>query len=96
MVKPDVKARTGTFLGEFSYVRLGSGPQNLVILPGTTLDNRPPTRFAAWAYRFGFGRFAEDHAVYVINRRRGMPSGYTTRDMAADYARRTSASPGRS
>jgi pimeloyl-ACP methyl ester carboxylesterase len=80
-------AETGTFLGEFSYVRLGNGTQNLVILPGTTLENKPPTRFAAWAYRFGFGRFAEDHTVYVVNRRRGMPPGYTTRDMAADYAR---------
>ena len=77
---------TGTFLGEFPYVRIGSGPENLVILPGITLDNEPPTRFAAWTYRLGFGRFARDYAVYVINRRRGMPPGYTTRDMAADYA----------
>ena len=87
MSKTDATAQTGTFLGEFSYVRLGSGPQNLVVLPGTTLDNRPPTRFIAWAYRLGFGRFAEDRTVYVVNRRRGMPAGYTTRDMAADYAR---------
>jgi pimeloyl-ACP methyl ester carboxylesterase len=77
---------TGTFLGEFSYVRIGSGPEKLVILPGTTLENEPPNRFAAWTYRFGFGRFAKDYTVYVINRRRGMPPGYTTRDMAADYA----------
>jgi pimeloyl-ACP methyl ester carboxylesterase len=78
--------QTGTFLGEFPYVRFGSGPENLVILPGLTLENEPPNRFAAWTYRLGFGRFAKGHAVYVINRRRGMPSGYTTRDMAADYA----------
>lgn len=77
---------TGTFLGEFPYVRLGSGPENLVILPGTTLENEPPNRFAAWTYRLGFGRFARGYTLYVINRRRGMPSGYTTRDMAADYA----------
>ena len=77
---------TGTFLGEFPYVCFGSGPENLVILPGLTLDNEPPNRFAAWTYRLGFGRFARDYAVYVINRRRGMPSGYTTEDMAADYA----------
>jgi hypothetical protein len=32
---------TGTFLGEFPYVRFGSGPENLVILPGLTLDNEP-------------------------------------------------------
>jgi len=77
---------TGTFLDEFPYVRFGSGPENLVILPGITLDNEPPNRFAAWTYRLGFGRFARDYAVYLISRRRGMPPGYTTRDMAADYA----------
>ena len=78
---------TGTFLREFSYVRLGNGPQNLVVLPGITLENAPPNRFAAWTYRLGFGRFAKNRTVYVINRRRGMPPGYTTQEMAADYAR---------
>jgi pimeloyl-ACP methyl ester carboxylesterase len=78
---------TGTFLGEFPYVRFGSGPKKLVILPGLTLDNEPPNRFAAWTYRLGFSRFARDYTVYVINRRRGMPPGYTTRDMARDYMR---------
>jgi pimeloyl-ACP methyl ester carboxylesterase len=78
---------TGTFLGEFPYVRVGNGPENLVILPGITLENEPPNRLAAWTYRLGFGRFARDHTVYVVNRKRGMPPGYTTQDMAADYAR---------
>jgi pimeloyl-ACP methyl ester carboxylesterase len=77
---------TGTFLGEFPYVRIGSGPENLVILPGLTLENEPPSRVAAWTYRFGFGRFAKNYTVYVINRMRGMPAGYATRDMAADCA----------
>jgi pimeloyl-ACP methyl ester carboxylesterase len=78
---------TGTFPGELPYVRLGNGPENLVILPGITLENEPPNRLAAWTYRLGFGRFAEGHTVYLINRRRDMPSGYTTQDMAAEYAR---------
>jgi len=78
---------TGTFLGEFPYVRVGNGPQNLLILPGITLENEPPNRVAAWTYRLGFGRFARDHSVYVVNRKRGMPPGYTTQDMAADYTR---------
>jgi pimeloyl-ACP methyl ester carboxylesterase len=78
---------TGTFLGEFPYVRIGNGRENLVILPGITLENEPPNRIAAWTYRLGFGRFAKNYSVYVINRRRGMPPGYSTRDMAQDYAR---------
>jgi pimeloyl-ACP methyl ester carboxylesterase len=86
VIEKQAAMETGTFLGEFPYVRFGSGPQNLVILPGTTLENEPPSRVAAWTYRLGFGRFARDYTVYVINRRRGMPPGYTTRDMAADYA----------
>ena len=78
---------TGRFLEEFPYVRFGNGPENLVILPGITLENEPPSRLAAWTYRLGFGRFADGCTVYVINRRRGMPPHYTTQDMAADYAR---------
>jgi hypothetical protein len=80
-------AETRTVLGEFPYVRLGNGVQNLVILPGITLNNGSPNRFAAWTYRLGFGRFHRDHTVYVVGRRRGMTAGYTTQDMAADYAR---------
>jgi len=75
------------FLGKFPYARFGDGPENLVILPGITLQNESPSRLDAWTYRLGFGRFARDRTVYVIKRRRGMLSHYTTRDMAADYAR---------
>jgi pimeloyl-ACP methyl ester carboxylesterase len=81
------KSTTETFPGEHPYVRFGNGPENLMILPGITLQNEPPSRLDAWTYRLGFGRFARDHTVFVVNRKRGMPPGYTTRDMAADYAR---------
>ena len=86
MTEKKAATETGTFLREFPYVRIGNGQENLVILPGLTLENEPPNRFAAWTYRLGFGRIARDYTVYVINRRRDMPSGYTTQDMAADYA----------
>ena len=78
---------TGTLPGGLPYVRFGNGPENLVVMPGITLENKAPNRLAAWMYRLGFGRFAEGRTVYVIHRRRDMPPGYATRDMAADYAR---------
>ena len=84
-MRPTVE--TGTFLAELPYVRVGNGPQNLLILPGITLENEPPNRLAAWTYRLGFGHFARNYTVYVINRKRDMPPGYTTQDMAADYTR---------
>ena len=87
MIEKKAAMGTGTFLGEFPYVRIGNGRENLVILPGITLENEPPNRIAAWTYRLGFGRFASDYTLYVISRRRGMPSGYTTEDMAKDCAR---------
>ena len=77
----------GHFLGEYPYVRFGSGRENLVILPGITLENEPPNRLAAWTYRLDFGRFARAYTVHVINRRRDMPLGYSTQDMAQDYVR---------
>ena len=79
MIEKKAAMETGTFLGEFPYVRIGNGRENLVILPGITLENEPPNRIAAWTYRLGFGRFARDYTLYVISRRRGMPSGYTTK-----------------
>ena len=87
MIGKRAAVETGTYLGEFPYVRFGRGPENLVILSGITLENEPPNRLAAWTYRLGFGRFARAYTVYVINRRRGIPLGYTTQDMAQDYAR---------
>jgi len=52
-----------------------------------TWYNGPPDRYGTGTSRLGFGRFAKNYTVYVSNRRRGMPPGYTTRDMARDYAR---------
>jgi pimeloyl-ACP methyl ester carboxylesterase len=83
----EAATEAGALPGGLPYVRVGSGPENLVILPGITLENGAPRRIARWTYRLGFGRFAREYTVYVVGRRRGMPPGSTTRDMAADCAR---------
>ncbi len=58
---------------------------NLAVFPGLGDALMPATaapRFAAWSYR-AYARF---YTVWVISRRRELPAGYTTRDMARDYA----------
>ena len=40
-----------------------------------------------WDFPSQYQRLAETSTVYIISRRRNMPKGYNTRDMAADYAR---------
>ncbi len=62
-------------------MRIGDGPENLVVLPGITLDNRPPGRLVTQAHR------SASAASRKINRRTNMPPGWTTRQTVADYAR---------
>ena len=40
-----------------------------------------------WFLRWYYRRFADEYLVYLVSRKRRLPSGYTTRDMAADYGR---------
>ena len=79
------KPQSGRFVGELPFVRLGEGPRALVIFPALGDAVRDVTAMSwrlAWYYR----AFAGDHRVYFISRKRGLPAGYTTRQMAADYA----------
>lgn len=67
------------------YIRFGTGPRNLVILPGlgdglqTVKGTALPM---AWMYR----EFAKDYTVYAFSRINELPEGYTTWDMARDQA----------
>lgn len=63
------------------YVRVGSGPNPLVILQGLMFENKPQRGMTA-----GYGFLGRDYTVYSVLRRPGMPTGYTLADMADDYA----------
>jgi pimeloyl-ACP methyl ester carboxylesterase len=79
------KPQSGHFVSELPFVRFGEGPRTLVIFPALGDAVRNVTDLAwrlAWYYR----SFADDHTVYLISRKRGLPAGYSTRQMAADYA----------
>lgn len=76
---------TGRLVNEFPYVRLGNGKEKLIVLPGLNDALQPVTsmpRYSAWSFK----RFARTYSVFLVSRKRGLPEGYSTRDMAADYA----------
>lgn len=69
--------------GIMDFIRFGTGPRNLVMLPGLG-DGLQTVRGTAipmaWMYRI----FAKDCTVWCFSRKRSLPEGYTTRDMARD------------
>jgi pimeloyl-ACP methyl ester carboxylesterase len=64
---------------------VGNGARHVVILPGLA-DALWAVTDPSWDVAQHYRRLADAFTVFVISRRRGMPSGYTTKDMAADYA----------
>ena len=80
------KPESGYLVGELPFIRFGEGARTLVIFPpinDSLQDVTDGARFLRWYYR----RFADEYTVYLVSRKRRLPSGYTTRDMAADYGR---------
>jgi hypothetical protein len=78
---------SGLLIDEFPYIWIGTGPRPLLIIPGAEANNADPGWLAQQAMRAAFRRFARDHSVYIVHRRRGLPAPYSTAQMAADYAR---------
>jgi pimeloyl-ACP methyl ester carboxylesterase len=68
------------------FVRLGTGRRTMAIFPGLA-DAAWDVTSRKWDFPTQFSRLADNFTLYIISRRRGLPHGYTTRDMAADYAR---------
>ncbi len=81
--------------GGLSAVRFGGSTQSeqLVVFPGASDALQAPDYLTMPQWRLSmffnryYGRYAEKFRVWLIGRRRGLPEGYTTRDMAADYVR---------
>jgi pimeloyl-ACP methyl ester carboxylesterase len=80
--------RTGTFLGKYPYSKIGHGLRPLVLVPGLSdpFQGASYSWFTAWTLEHYYRRFRGDYTVYVVSRKRGLSEGYTTRDMADDYA----------
>jgi len=77
--------KSGLLTGGLPFVRLGDGDGTLVIFPGLA-DAVWDVTSSSFDVPSHYGSFAREFTVYLISRKRGLPPGYTTRDMAVDYA----------
>lgn len=75
----------GTFADGIPYLRFGWGPKTMLFLAGGP-GNLVPSGFGASGFVRGMTPFAEEYTIYLVTRKSGLPPGYTTRDMAEDYA----------
>ena len=67
------------------YIRFGTGPQILVMLPGLG-DGLRSMKGTALPMALMYRVFAKEFTVYAFSRKNVLPEGYTTRDMARDQA----------
>lgn len=65
------------------YIRFGTGKETLIMLPGLG-DGLRTTKGTALPMAILYRRFAKDFTVYAFSRKRELPQGATTRDMARD------------
>jgi len=80
------EVQSGVLSGCLPFARFGNGARRLVIFPGLA-DAAWDVTSHAWDLPVQHRKLADEFTVYVVSRKRGLPRGYTTRDMAADYAK---------
>ncbi len=66
------------------YVVFGNGEKAFVILPGLSIHS---VMGSAEAIAAAYQSFAEEYTVYLFDRAKDLPAGYTVRDMAEDTAK---------
>jgi len=69
--------------GTVDYIRFGSGPKPLVMIPGVG-DGLKTVQGMALPFAFLYRSLAKNFTVYVFSRRRNLSPGMTTRDMAEE------------
>jgi len=68
---------------EMDYIVFGKGDRVMIMLPGIG-DGLKTAQGMALPFALMYRVFAKDFRVYVFSRRRHLPQGYTTRDMARE------------
>ncbi|MBD5466665.1 MAG: alpha/beta hydrolase [Lachnospiraceae bacterium] len=70
---------------EMDYISFGNGNKNLIMLPGLG-DGLRTVKGMALAFSVMYRRYAKKYTVYVFSRKNHLQEGYSTREMAKDYA----------
>jgi pimeloyl-ACP methyl ester carboxylesterase len=68
------------------YVKVGDHREPLVVFTSGSPDTSVPRGMALRMFADGAKAFAEGYTVYFVKRKQGLVPGYTTEDMADDYA----------
>lgn len=93
-MEPQRGLRSGTFANGMEFLTWGDGPKVLLFLPGGPGSSVPTGMMSRMSRRW-FAPFVETgYAIWMVTRRRGMPTGHTVADMADDYAQVISADLG--
>lgn len=69
--------------GAMDYIRFGSGPKALIMIPGVG-DGLKTVRGMALPFALLYRKLARDFTVYVFSRRVDLAPGMSTREMAED------------
>jgi len=68
------------------YNRYGHGSRILVVFQGLLFENKPLSGFMAGVFAGPYKSLEELCTIYIVNRKPGMPEGYSMKDIADDYA----------
>jgi pimeloyl-ACP methyl ester carboxylesterase len=68
------------------YNRYGHGSRILVVFQGLLLENKPLSGFMSSVFSGPYRSLEEFCTIYIVNRKPGMPEGYSMKDIADDYA----------
>lgn len=81
------KPVTGIFPNGMAYLQWGTGPKNLLQIPGGPGNALPTGGLALWMGRSQLRPFVENgYTVWGVARKQNMPKGHTMADIADDYA----------
>jgi pimeloyl-ACP methyl ester carboxylesterase len=77
---------TGYSSNGLPYACIGDGTSNFVVFGGLEFRHKPPSGIMLRMSTGYLRGLANSYKIYIVNRRPGLPPGYSLSDMSDDYA----------